>query len=491
MMMTTTVTRIVLLLDLYTSVSRDAWLACVPEARDAHVITLTDCGAERRPGPEPSHGPVPWRALGQAVERMAARALELAAKAVGPVEFYVGGRVYLCLFTHLGYRISPFQGRHVLLGSQHGDHGPIEAFALDRPPPPQGVLTVKTDLSTESRSRGVVAACVTTLGIKPRGQAESAVENQGLSLAGFAEVASPQRATLTPENLPRVAQELKAFFSGLPTAFPKADALALFVAGPTMLAYLVGQAINPTVRAQGLQLTNHHEGVYSFAYRLPLAPPGADGPHPFTMSPVRVLFLAANPEPSAHGTELSPLALEREARDVKAALRQGANGAHFELKTEWAVQTRSLRGLLEEHRPHIVHLSCHGELSAGRLVLLDDHDRLTLVPPRALRELFELLRDDPRTAPPDDVRLVVLNACYSAEQAEALAEVVGCAIGMPQPIYDETAIEFARALYQQLASGKTIRQAFKSSQNQLALLDHAGAYEPQLFEASPGSKPGA
>ena len=57
----------------------------------------------------------------------------------------------------------------------------------------------------------------------------------------------------------------------------------------------------------------------------------------------------------------------------------------------------------------------------------------------ALVELFDVLRDN--------VRLVVLNACYTRPQAEAIAQVVDCCIGMNAAIGDKAAIAFAAAFY--------------------------------------------
>ena len=44
------------------------------------------------------------------------------------------------------------------------------------------------------------------------------------------------------------------------------------------------------------------------------------------------------------------------------------------------------------------------------------------------------------------VECVVLNACYSAVQAEAIAEHIPHVIGMSQAISDQAAMEFAVAL---------------------------------------------
>ncbi len=66
--------------------------------------------------------------------------------------------------------------------------------------------------------------------------------------------------------------------------------------------------------------------------------------------------------------------------------------------------------------------------------------------------------------------MVVLNACFSKPQAEAIAEQVGCAVGMKQAIGDAAAIEFASAFYQAIGYDRSIQTAFELGCNALELL---------------------
>jgi hypothetical protein len=56
--------------------------------------------------------------------------------------------------------------------------------------------------------------------------------------------------------------------------------------------------------------------------------------------------------------------------------------------------------------------------------------------------------------------LILLNACHSHELAQAIAEVIGCAIGMNAPIVDKLAVKFAPAFYRALAYGSSVQVAF-------------------------------
>src|SRR5262249_48520453 len=120
------------------------------------------------------------------------------------------------------------------------------------------------------------------------------------------------------------------------------------------------------------------------------------------MDKVKVLFLAANPA----GTQ--PLQLDEEIRQVTAKVRASEYRDSLELVSRWAVRPDDLMQALLEEKPHVVHLSGHGS-SAEELILLDNQDKPKPVSKEALVHLFLTLRDN--------VRVVVLNACYSRPQA--------------------------------------------------------------------------
>jgi CHAT domain-containing protein/TIR domain-containing protein len=230
----------------------------------------------------------------------------------------------------------------------------------------------------------------------------------------------------------------------------------------------------------------------SVVARLRPTPAGPDAallPLPWGAPRIRVLFVAANPGLQPEGRDLGSagagrgrytvLDLEREASRLERSLRESGRGSSFDLKTAWAVRATELASKLREFQPHIVHFSGHGEPEG--IVLLDDDDRPLAVPIKALSRHFALLRDTENERLRVDVRLALLNACWTAEQARDLAASVSATIGMRQPIEDETAISFAAAFYRHLAEGETIRRAFEFAKNSLDLVRLPGSELPQLF----------
>jgi hypothetical protein len=158
---------------------------------------------------------------------------------------------------------------------------------------------------------------------------------------------------------------------------------------------------------------------------------------------IKVLFLAASPR-----GDQTREGLDEEVRQIDRKIRAGSHRESFELRSQWAVRISDLQELLLRHRPHIVHFSGRaGEV--GGIVLAEDSGAARQVPKAALSNLFRILVDN--------IRIVVLNACYSKDQAEALQETVDYTIGINDRINDAAAIKFAAHFYQSLAFGRTER----------------------------------
>lgn len=170
------------------------------------------------------------------------------------------------------------------------------------------------------------------------------------------------------------------------------------------------------------------------------------------MNKSRILFLAANPA----GSQLQ---LDVESRAIEQKIRSTDHRDSLELVTKWAVRPDDLLEYLNEYRPHVVHFSGHGT-EEEQIILVDDSHRAIPVSAAALKQLFTTLKDN--------IRVVLLNACYSQDQAEAIVEVIDCAIGMKQEIGDEAAMAFAASFYRAVGYGHSVNDAFE--QGKVALM---------------------
>jgi hypothetical protein len=172
------------------------------------------------------------------------------------------------------------------------------------------------------------------------------------------------------------------------------------------------------------------------------------------MDKVKVLFLSANPA----GT--TKLQLDEEIRQIMTKIRASEYRDALELVPRFATRPDDFLQALLEHMPHIVHFSGHGS-STEELIVLDEHGRPKPISKEALVSLFRALKDN--------VRVVLLNACYTRPQAEAISATIDCTIGMNKPIGDEAAIVFVASFYRALGFGRSVQDAFEMGKVALLL----------------------
>ncbi|MFH7242595.1 MAG: CHAT domain-containing protein [Spirulina sp.] len=159
-----------------------------------------------------------------------------------------------------------------------------------------------------------------------------------------------------------------------------------------------------------------------------------------------ILAIAANPD----GT--SVLKLNQELRDIRDFLAQAKYRDQFDLEERTAARWEDLQRAILEIRPRIVHFCGHGTGESG-LVLEQDCGQPLLIKTDVLSDLFqsEIIRNT--------VECIVLNACYSVDQAKAIAQHINYVIGMSRAIPDQDAIAYAKGFYLGLGAGCSISQA--------------------------------
>jgi hypothetical protein len=197
------------------------------------------------------------------------------------------------------------------------------------------------------------------------------------------------------------------------------------------------------------------------------------------MSKHTILFLAANPI----GTDR--LDLDEEARAIADELTRGDHRDRFELATRWAVQPLDLLRELRKLRPTVLHFSGHGSRHASGghrsraarrdvtpqpvpggepqsgLLFHGSDGRARLVSSSALHQAL--------TSAGSSVRIVVLSACYSEPQAEAVLSHVDCVVGIHGSIGDDAARSFAIGFYGALADRASLASAFRQGRAAISL----------------------
>lgn len=159
-------------------------------------------------------------------------------------------------------------------------------------------------------------------------------------------------------------------------------------------------------------------------------------------------------------------------REIESQIHVSPYRDSFETMVKPAVRINDLGAYLLEYRPHIVQLTgqgadAKGVLESKGIILEDDAGKERLV---TVEELVTIVRTFK-----ESIRLVVLNACYTKEHAQALSKVVDYAIGIDGEIHTDPLRAFAGSFYQTLAFGLSVNEAFDAAKAV------AGSDSPLLF----------
>ncbi|MBD0301805.1 MAG: CHAT domain-containing protein, partial [Tolypothrix sp. T3-bin4] len=194
----------------------------------------------------------------------------------------------------------------------------------------------------------------------------------------------------------------------------------------------------------------------------------------------KILILAANPKNTVR------LRLDQEVRDIKKGLQSAKQRDNFILQQEGAVRPQDIRLAVLDFRPNIIHFSGHGSETEG-LSFEDEVGKEKFVTKEALAEFFKLFANH--------VECVLLNACYSEVQANAIVQHIDYVIGMNQAIADKAALEFAVGFYDALArydpqydQGSPIEFAFNVACSSILMAGVGSAFIPVLIK-NPNPKP--
>jgi CHAT domain len=171
--------------------------------------------------------------------------------------------------------------------------------------------------------------------------------------------------------------------------------------------------------------------------------------------PLKILMLTANP---ATTTKLN---LDKEYARIGEKLQ--GKSSQFDLTLQRAVNRTEFKEFTQTVKPAILHFSGHGEESAinspgGLAVQNEDKNGQELLSSSKLEALFEFFIEI------FPMKAVILNACYSKEQAETIAKFVPYVVGITAAVKDEYAIAFSTGFYFALdnAADLDLKFAFKS-----------------------------
>jgi hypothetical protein len=184
------------------------------------------------------------------------------------------------------------------------------------------------------------------------------------------------------------------------------------------------------------------------------------------MPKLKILFVSANSIPSA------PLKVEDEYKEVLAKVRPSKN---WDIRHNPSATLKEVVDEIKLYKPDIVHFSAHGSPSE-KIVLNNQAGKPKSVSTKALEQLFKIMKGN--------VRLVVMNSCYSAAQARAIAKFVNCVCGVRLTLEDDLAIVFSQPFYEALIEGKSVAAAYDTAMILVYAEDPDKQQVPRLFKGS-------
>ena len=196
-----------------------------------------------------------------------------------------------------------------------------------------------------------------------------------------------------------------------------------------------------------------------------------------TKEKISILFIASNPDiefidDDGNTVQQQKLKLEKEAREIHESIQKSLKRDSISFETRWATRVTDLLQFINEVNPTILHFSGHGT-PHGKLVFQDNNDKPKLLSMDALVELIN--------ASSDNLRLVVLNNCFSSILSEKIVDNIEASIGMNNTIGDQAAIVFASQLYSSIGFGLSLEKAFQQAIVALKLYEISEEQTPQLY----------
>jgi hypothetical protein len=213
----------------------------------------------------------------------------------------------------------------------------------------------------------------------------------------------------------------------------------------------------------------------------------------------KLLFLGANPP----GTR--ELRIRDEHSRIMEKLAEDKRHEEYQVLTEFYARASDWQEILIRDKPNLIHFSGHGtnqglghasdgsddrvvndaarkkqkaaeEESLKGIVMYDESmRRAQLVSAVALEDLFSLVTEEDLGI---QVKAVLLNACFSDNQAVAIGKYVEYVIGTSDAVPDEAAIQFAAGFYFGMTQTMGIERAFRTGRSRALM---TGLNDKNLF----------
>ena len=159
---------------------------------------------------------------------------------------------------------------------------------------------------------------------------------------------------------------------------------------------------------------------------------------------LNILFISSAPN------DEDRIRVDRELRKIEEHIETAKLRDKLILNKKVAVKPETISKAMLDYNPNIVHFSGHGDVDG--ISIENEEGNSVFFPLEGLERLFSLFTET--------TKCVILNACYSEEQAKVISKQGLYVVGMNDSIGDDAAINFSVGFYQAIGAGKKIEFAF-------------------------------
>ncbi|MDJ0902582.1 MAG: CHAT domain-containing protein [Xenococcus sp. MO_188.B8] len=181
---------------------------------------------------------------------------------------------------------------------------------------------------------------------------------------------------------------------------------------------------------------------------------------------------------TAEPTSASRLRLGEEFREIHQQLRLSSSRDYFAIHQRMSIRPIDMTQAFLDINPYAVHFSGHGTAD-GALCFENMLGEMHPIHPEALAALFKQF---------PNIQCVILNACYSIAQADAIAAHIPFVIGMNKEVGDKAAIAFSTGFYQALGAKRSISDAYELGCVQIQLQGIPEYLTPTLVQKTGQAK---
>lgn len=274
--------QVLVVVDVYKGVSEEALKNLLPPIRvGLKVLKLREFGAPELEKP-PRTKPVDWYSLGVAIEKLAVRVHQLQDDArPHSMELYIGGRAPLAVFVHLGSLFTKSVQKVTVFNTPHESSDLWEPFPMDGAPtsiPTPNIFDKMTGFPEDPSPTTGRVGLVIDSGRRSKSESEPThvyekfLTDHEQPVGTIAQMRSyDDQFTITEKLMPAIVRQMAQRMATLPHLFPKRAGLALYIGGPTQLAFAVGRSINANVLVGDVWLTEYirSKDEYEKVYALP------------------------------------------------------------------------------------------------------------------------------------------------------------------------------------------------------------------------------